>query len=150
MPALTLCSLALALTLSRPDYLAPAADPATGVRIVRITDDAGRPVRGLGGRWGADARHVYSKQQAWNADQTLLAVQNRGGDPSIVLLDGRDYRPRGPRCAGGAVWDWRWHPRLPTVMVDVDRGGRTLSWYDVARCMRTRSWSLPVAVDGFG
>jgi hypothetical protein len=135
----------------RPAYRVAAKDPATGARVQRIADDPGRPIAGLGGRWGADARHVYSKQQPWSADGAYLALQNRkGGTPSLVLLDGRTYAPRAKACA--EVWDWRWHPSpaRARVMIDVDQAGRTLSWLDALTCDRLRTWTLPIEADGFG
>ncbi len=138
--------------LRRPAYRGEAREPATGARIQRIADDPGRAIEGLGGgRWGSDARHVYSKQQPWNADGTLLALQNRkGGAPSLVLLDGTTYAPRAAGCA--EVWDWRWHPRRAhaRILIDVDKAGRTLAWIDALTCERARNWALPIEVDGFG
>src|SRR4029077_19329614 len=55
-----------------PRYLAPVSDSVFGVRLIRSTDAPGRPVSAELGPWGPDARHVYSKQQPWNATGTLL------------------------------------------------------------------------------
>jgi hypothetical protein len=139
-------------TLPRPGYLTPTVDPDTQARIVRVTDDAGRALAGLPGTWGADARHVYSRQPAWSSDGALLCVQNRGGEPSLLLLDGHDYRVRRARCEASPLWDDRWHPALAHAheMINVDRSGRELCWYDMVRCARTRTWRLPFAVAGLG
>src|SRR6266542_1166321 len=59
----------------RPAYLATTI-ALFGTTITRITGDAGTPLNGITGTWGTDARHHYSKDQPWNADQTLIAMQN--------------------------------------------------------------------------
>ncbi|MEO6461678.1 MAG: hypothetical protein ABIP29_01235, partial [Candidatus Eisenbacteria bacterium] len=132
-------------------YLERTRDPTFGTTLVRIAGDTGAPTAPVRGTWGADARHVYSKQQPWNADGTLLLLQNRdGGSPSRLLLDGRTYEPRAAPCAGDDVlWDYRWHPdpAHAGVLINVDKAGRELSWYDVTTCRKVRAWTLPVTVD---
>src|SRR6185295_8347276 len=54
--------------VARPSYMAPSIDPTFRTRLMRITNDPGTPVAPVPGVWGTDARHVYSKQQAWNAN----------------------------------------------------------------------------------
>jgi hypothetical protein len=132
---------------ARPAYLQPTRD--AGSTLVRIVGDAGTPIEGMPGTWGKDARHVYSKQQPWNADGSLLLLQNRGGGaPSRVLLDGRTYAPR-RACDEPSLWDFRWHPERAhaNVLINVDKAGRELSWYDVVACRTVARWTLPVAVD---
>src|SRR5262245_53370512 len=63
---------------SKPRYLVPTVDPDYGTRLIRITDEPGQPISPALGAWGPDARHVYSKQQPWNATGTLLTIENRG------------------------------------------------------------------------
>ena len=136
---------------ARPAYLAPAREPDLGTTIVRITGDAGTAIAGTKGTWGRDARHVYSKQAPWNADGSLLLLQNRGGgSPARLLLDGRTYAPRALACGDDVLWDYRWHPRRPQVLVNVDKAGRELCLFDVVACRKVASWSLPVEVDGIG
>jgi len=53
-------------------------DPVFGTRVERITNDPGMPTLPLSGRWGRDARHVYSTQQPWNSDGTLLVIDSQG------------------------------------------------------------------------
>src|SRR5262245_10049190 len=62
----------------RPSYLVPSADPQFRTRLLRVTNDAGQPTTPVAGTWGPDARHVYSKNQPWNATGTMLTVENRG------------------------------------------------------------------------
>jgi hypothetical protein len=138
--------------LGRPPHLVPMTDPIFGTTITRITGDTGTPIVGPGfrGAWGADARHVYSKQQPWNADGTLLLVQNRdGGTPSRVILDGNTYLPRVGPCSNDVLYDYRWHPSRDRArtMINVDQDGRELSWFDVGTCTKVRTWTLPFAVD---
>jgi hypothetical protein len=44
----------------------------------------------------------------------------------------------------------RWHPVRASILVNVDKAGRTLSWFDVTTCRTVRSWTLPVEVDDLG
>src|SRR5205807_1923570 len=52
----------------KPAYLVPVSPAPLGVPILRIANDPGLPTLPVTGTWGTDARHVYSKQQPWNAD----------------------------------------------------------------------------------
>jgi hypothetical protein len=133
-----------------PAYLEPVTDPDFGSRITRITGDRGRPTTPVPGQWGGDARHVYSKQQPWSSDQSLLVVENRdGGWPTPLILDGATYAPRYGRCPSDDLYDYRWHPdpRHPHELINVDRAGTGLSWIDVTTCTRTRAWTLPLKAD---
>jgi hypothetical protein len=136
--------------MPRPALLLPVTDPAFGTTITRIGGDTGQPVSPLSGTWGADARHAYSKQQPWNADGSLLMIQNKGsGSPSRLLLDGTTFVPAKMPCDDDPLYDYRWHPS-PTranTMINVTRDGNELMWYDVITCEKTRSWPLPITVD---
>jgi hypothetical protein len=134
---------------ARPGYLAPALDPRFMTRLMRVTNDAGQPTTPVPGTWGPDARHVYAKQQAWNATGTLLTVENRGGRPTPLILDGDTYEPRFAPCAGYDHWDYRWHPspEHANEQIAVNRSGTELMWYDVVNCRKTRSWQLPFPSD---
>ena len=138
----------------RPGYLERTREASTGATLVRIAGDEGAAIPGVrGGVWGGDARHAYSKQEPWNADGSLLLLQNRdGGTPARLLLDGRTYVPRPRACDDGVLWDYRWHPdpAHATILVNVDKAGRELSWFDVTTCKKVRAWTLPVTVDGIG
>ncbi len=137
----------------RPAYLAPLTDPTFGSKLERIAGDAGRPMTSMSGTWGQDARHHYSKTQPWNSDGTLLVIENRdGGSPNPVLLDGNTYEPKGRLCAAYEAWEYRWHPSPshPHEQINVNRAGTELMWFDVVTCTKTRSWKLPIKVDGMG
>src|SRR5262245_20110272 len=138
---------------ARPTYLRRSLDPVFGTVMMRIAGETGTPIGAVAGTWGADARHVYSKQQPWSADGALILVQNRGGSgPSQVLLDGDTFEPRGAPCKGSPLWDYRWHPSATHAheLINVDKGGRRLDWFDITTCAVTRQWTLPMTVQGFG
>ncbi len=137
----------------RPAYLAPITDPTFGSKIQRIAGDTGTPLRGLQGKWGMDARHHYSKTQPWNSDGTLLAIENRdGGSPNPLILDGDTYEPKAGPCPGYDVWEYRWNPSRahPHEQINVNKEGTELMWFDVTTCTKTRSWKLPIKVEGIG
>jgi len=137
----------------KPPYLRAFTDDDFGTRVVRVTGDPGDRTGPVDGRWGKDARHVYSKQQPWSADQSLFFVENReGGKPSALLLDGSSFEPLRALCDGDALYDSRWHPsrRHAHERIGVGKEGRRLVWMDVTTCRITRSWDLPIEVDGIG
>ena len=139
--------------IPRPPYLVPITEPTFGTSLMRIANDAGRSTGPVVGKWGMDARHHYSRSQPWNADQSLIVIENRsGGSPTLLFLDGSTYRPRFGPCPGYPVWDFRWHPstRHRNEQINVIRAGTELMWYDVVACTKTRSWTLPFAVGGIG
>ena len=130
----------------KPAYLAATTDPTFLTQVTRIAGDAGSPMSAISGTWGTDVRHTYSKQQPWNADQSLIVIENRGGGPSPLFLDGSTYLPKFGPCTNDPLYDYRWHPSRAHAneMINVDGAGRELSWYDVVHCTKTRSWTLPI------
>ncbi|HKQ56319.1 MAG TPA: T9SS type A sorting domain-containing protein [Candidatus Eisenbacteria bacterium] len=137
-------------SIPRPAYMAPFVDPTFGRQVVRIAGDVGSPTAPVSGTWGSDARHTYSKQQPWNSDGTLLMIDNRkGGSPSKLILNGATYRPLQAPCSGDPRYDFRWHPGLahPHEVINVDKSGSELMWWDVTTCTKTRSWTLPIKAD---
>ena len=136
-------------SLPEPGYLAPFRDPVFGTWVMRVGGDGGTPLATLADNWADVARHVYSKQQPWNADLTLLCIRNTGARMSPLLLDGGTYVPvRGP-CSNYDRWDFRWHPSLSHAneQINVNRAGTELMWFDVKNCVKTRSWALPIVAD---
>lgn len=128
--------LLLALTIQclagpsvKPGYLESLTDAETGYTVTRISGDPGLPIPHLSGNrtWSDEVRHHYSLDQAWNADQTLLALdRNRGGCPDL-LLNGRTYEvisemPSFP-------YESRWHPTDPVLRVYM--GGNEIGYLDV-------------------
>jgi len=135
----------------KPSYLAPSIDPQFHTRLLRITNDPGQPTAPVEGVWGTDARHVYSKQQPWNATGTMLTVENRGGGKhaSPIILDGETYQPLFTPCADYDHWDYRWHPDPghANEQIAVNKAGTELMWFDVVNCQKTRAWTLPFPAD---
>ena len=137
---------------AKPAYGAPLELIPFRTRVTRIVGDSGQPFRvgGTPGVWGRDARHHYSKDQPWNADGTLLALQNRGGgSPTLLFLNGESYEPRFGRC-GGYRGDDRWHPDTAYANVRIAVQDTVLVWFDVVNCRELRRWSLPWPVIGLG
>lgn len=108
----------LAIADERPPYLEPVIDSEFGSKIVRVTGDPGTPIKNIDAVWNEVARHQYSKQAAWNADQSLLLLSRHDGFPSKLFLDGATYEPLFGRNAipGSEI---RWHPTEPDRMVYV-------------------------------
>jgi len=136
--------------VSKPAYNVPFTDPTFQSQVTRIGNNSGASTTPLSGSWGSEARHVYSKQEPWNSDQTLITIENRnGGSPNPMILDGTTYLPRYADCGSYDQWDYRWHPSLahPHEQINVNSSGSELMWFDVTTCTKTRTWTLPIAVD---
>jgi hypothetical protein len=137
-------------SIIRPGYMVPMTDPTFGTQVMRIAGDIGSSTAPVGGAWGSDARHTYSKQQPWNSDGTLFMIDNRsGGSPSKLILDGVTLRPVQGPCSGDPRYDFRWHPSHahPQEVINVDASGTELMWWNVVTCTKTRSWTLPITAD---
>jgi hypothetical protein len=106
-------SIVIAPPMPRPDYLQAVIDPAFGTSFTRVTDP-GRVLAEDMPCGMAYCRHRYSSTQAWNADQTLLAINN--GCNGICFLDGRTYEPAFHRRMHD---DCKWHPADPGLMICV-------------------------------
>jgi hypothetical protein len=91
-------------TTGRPGYLQSIIDTISGSIITRVVDDS----------WGAICRHHYSKDQAWNADQTVIWL-NKGCDK---FIDGNTYallpNLKTPPDSGG---ESRWSPIDRNVII---------------------------------
>lgn len=135
--------------VSQPLYLMKTVDPTFKTAITRITGDAGTDVGILGPAWSNIARHVYSKQQAWNSASLYLSISNANVHPNPVILNGVTYQPVFEPCDGFDHYDWRWHPTYAhrNEQINVNREGTELSWWDVTTCTKTRSWTLPIVSD---
>ena len=99
--------------MAEPAYLVPVRDPAFGTTFVRIT----APGLRLGEGVRCNERyctHRYSSSQAWNADQSLLVLQN--GCDGACFFDGRSYRPLFHRDMTN---ECEWHPTDPALMICV-------------------------------
>ncbi len=107
--------------MPRPDYLQPVTDPVMATVMTRVTD----PGRTLAPGIACDpafCRHRYSSAQAWNADQSLLAITK--GCNGHCFLDGRSYKPLFHRALDD---DCKWHPADPALMICV-RATQLYAW----------------------
>lgn len=133
--------------VSKPAYLSPIIDPTFHTKVIRIGGDAGKSFTALNGTgvWGIDVRHHYNDDQAWNADESLIAIQNKGtgASPNMVFLDGDTYQPKYIRCSNYSNYDDRWHPSLNHKNERINVKGATLEWFNVVNCVQTRVWPLP-------
>jgi len=78
------------INLTKPSYLESYIDPAFETKITRITGNYSTNQGDV--IWGDVARHHYSKDQAWNADMSLLLIRNKSSLASdYLLLDASSY-----------------------------------------------------------
>jgi len=103
--------------ISAPGYLESYVDPVFKTTVTRITGIPGSGIPNLNGQWAAIARHHYSKDAAWNCDQSLLFLERHQGHPGALFLDGTTYQPLFARQEPGT--ETRWHPKKPGIMVYV-------------------------------
>lgn len=113
--------------VAMPGYLESLTDPTFGSNVTRVTGDVGELIPNVDARWDAVARHGYSKEAAWNADQTLLLLRQHHGFPSMIFLNGQSYEPVFGRNLGPGS-ELRWHPREPDTMVYV-KDHQIGKWY---------------------
>ena len=114
--------------LTSAKYLVPFTDSRFGNKIVKITNPL-NAVPGLSVKWEKVARHHYSIDQAWNADQTLLVMGM--GTPGRLFLNGSTYQPVFNRAHPGGI---RWHRTNPSLMVFVGKAG--VGVWDVRKDVR--------------
>ena len=126
----------------RPEYRVPVPEPTFGTILMRTSGTTGTSTAPVSGTWGSDARHGYSKRQPWNADQSLVVIENRvGGSPTTLFLDGKTFEPRFGPPSGYAKYDYRWHPSRAhaSEQINVTSSGTELMWYDIVRKTKTRT-----------
>jgi hypothetical protein len=111
--------------LAPANYLVPFTDPKFGNKVVKVSNP-NSSVPGLGLTWKKIARHHYSIDQAWNADQSLLVLFK--GTPGRLFLDGRTYKPLFALKHPGAI---RWHRTNPDLMVFV--GVKGVGYWNVRK-----------------
>lgn len=108
-------------SLSMPGYLQSTTDPTTGVKITRVTGDPGTAIPNITGQtWRTICGPTYPKVPAWNADQSVLFMQNTCVS-GFLLLDAKDgpnqYKVLFRRSAGH---EGRWHPKDPNTLFYAD------------------------------
>jgi hypothetical protein len=117
----------------KPGYLQSYVDPTFGTLITRISGDPGSTIPNIGGKWSNIVKHHYSKDQAWNADQSLLylatnndgIIHTKGG----IFIDGQSYQPVLAGAAKPSGGEVRWHLSKPDLMNYV--AGSTLGLWNV-------------------
>lgn len=114
--------------LEKPGYLQTVVDPVFGSKLTRIVGDPDTKMDMLPNNyyvWGTTARHNYSKDPVWNADQSLMVLKfnmNESGrtpprSPGMIFLDGATYETKFGRSPG--FTEARWHPTDPELMIYV-------------------------------
>src|SRR5262249_37341298 len=92
--------------------------------------DVGDAIPAVAGyTWRSIGGPAYSKVPSWNADQSYMVMQNTSA-PGFLILDGADYHvvlARGG-VPGLTVYEARWHPTDPTLMVFVTEDGKAGYW----------------------
>lgn len=116
--------------IRKPAYLESYVDPVFGTKVTRITGNPDADIPNVNGKWAKVARHHYSKDAAWNCDQTLLCLGKHQGRPNKVFLDGENYAVRFTRH-GGPGREIRWHPQRPDIMVYVR--DNAIGYWDVRK-----------------
>jgi len=114
--------------IPQPGYLESYVDPVFGAKVTRITGEVGTGIADIKGKWSTIARHHYSKDAAWNCDQSILFLGRHHGNPSMLFLDGTTYRPLFGRNRSPGT-DMRWHPAESGLIVYVR--DNTLGYWDV-------------------
>lgn len=117
-------------SLSMPGYLESVIDPSFGTKITRVTGNSGSSIPNVPGQtWRNSGGSTYSKIPAWNADQTLLAMQNTSA-PGLLILDGNTYEVKLFRfnVPGLTTYETRWHPTDPSLRIYVTSDGKAGYW----------------------
>jgi hypothetical protein len=137
---------------TEPAYLKGFNDPTFGTRLMRIAPDPGTSTSPVSGTWGTDTRHHYSKDEPWSADGQFYILENRGGSPSELVLDGHTFAPLFSVPSSAGLYDYRWHPAKAHAheIINVSSSGTELSWVNAQTGLKTRTWTLPFAVSGYG
>lgn len=105
-------------SIPKPDYMTAYTDPVFKSQVTRVTGDPGTLIKNLDARWDKVARHGYSKESAWNCDQSLLLLRQHHGFPAMIFLDGTNYEPVfGRNNIPGT--EARWMPNEPDEMIYV-------------------------------
>lgn len=137
------------VSTAKPAYLTPFVDPTFCTRIVRIGGDPGSTFT-IGPNtytWGSFAEQHYTNDEPWNADGSLIAIQNLNSSancasPCMILLDGTTYVPVQIPCSSYSHYDDRWHPLVAHKNERINVHGTVLEWFDVVNCVQTRHWTL--------
>lgn len=109
-----------------PGYLESYVDPVFRSKVTRVSGVPGTAIPNLNSKWHPVARHGYSKEPAWNSDQTILLLRTHHGYPALLFLDGKTYQPLFGRNNSPGT-ELRWRPNAPDEMLYV-KGNKIGSW----------------------
>lgn len=112
------------LGLIKPFRGTPFADPAYGSCVTR----ASNALADLGTGW---VRNYYSRQQAFNADESLYLALAQSG--TWHVYNTTDTRLAGTvQLSGGTMLEPQWHPTDPDILFYLESsGGLTIRTYNV-------------------
>lgn len=143
---------------SRPPmgYLEQTEETAYGTILTRVTGISGTPLT-IGGKWGTDSRLHYSKDEPWNDDQTMIWIEQRGAEPSKIILDAQSFAPiygnKGTTKNLNTLalsHECRWRPGYPRQMVSWLKTGQVLVIWDVLNDQILKTIPVPSDDANFG
>ena len=108
-----------------------------------VTGSAGESISKSNRVWTPRARHLYSKVQAWNCDESLLWVSNWDSAGTQVFLSGNGKDVIWVHDAPGR--EMRWMPDQPSKMLYV--GNTYLGVWDVSTGQSTKLLDFPFLVE---
>jgi hypothetical protein len=133
-------------SVPRPTYLVPMKDLTFNTTIIRITNNTGSSTSPVSGTFGGISRHHYSKDQPWNADQSMIFIEDNRASPWKLILNATTYKPLAGVCASYTGQnDFRWNPNKShsNETINVHSDGHSVFWYDVKACKVTKTITLP-------
>lgn len=109
-------------TITKPARGASYRDPTYGTPVWRATAPAD-----AGATW---TRHIYSRQQAFNADGTRYLAQGSNG--ALVVYDAATYRPLRTLAGLSGSMEPLWHATDPKLILHGGKGmaGGVFRWHN--------------------
>ncbi len=147
---------------AKAGYLQSVTQATFGTQIIRVAGNPGAAITTASGTtigvWSRDARHNYNLNEAWNADSSLLVMENRtddGGTPNQLYLNGSTYQVEfgtPSNMPGAGSYDQRWNPN-PAYSDDAILAGDGTDqfwWFNVVTNTIDRTFTLPMPVAYIG
>jgi hypothetical protein len=129
------------LVMDLPGYLQPVTDPSLGNMLMRISDPSvfgGYRTSNTGLKM---IKHHYAKDSVWNADESLIFLENAKYDGA--LLDGRTYKFLRYLPRSGFNMEKVWSNIDPNIMYGVRSGSAALGTLNVRTGARTIIANFP-------